>query len=279
MRKYIYGIVGLLVVANVVIWPHVVKEQVLEVTFFDVGQGDSIFIETPQGHQILIDGGPKNSNVAAKVAQKLPIGDTSLDLVVLTHPDADHVGGLPDVLKQYDVAHIIQTQVEHDTALFAVWQEAVAQEKAIVHYAESGQSIVWSPRLADEHITILYPQANIKVGSINESSIVAQLQYHNNTFLFTGDIPKRVEQELVASGIALKSDVLKVPHHGSKSSSSENFVAAVAPHIAVIQAGKENRYGHPHEEVLSRFGNIPVLRTDEISDIVIQTNGQELFIQ
>jgi len=271
MKRYILLVLLGLAFANWFLWGYVLEGNDLKVTFFNVGQGDAIFIETPQGHQILIDGGP-DRKVVEKVGKALPFWDKSLDLVILTHPDADHITGLVDVLEKYDVANVLWTGVEKDTNIFAAWERALGAEGARIVLARAGQKLFWSRDSANAFMEILYPDvpglANAK--AVNDTGIVSKLVFDNHSFLFTGDITKAVEQKLVSQGANLRSDVLKVPHHGSKYSSSEAFLAAVSPSTAVIEVGAKNSYGHPTEEALSRFGDIPVLRTDQKGDIVIK---------
>jgi|SRR3989344_2340532 len=272
MRRYILLALLGLAFANWVAWGYVLEGSHLKVTFFDVGQGDAIFIETPQGHQILIDGGPVRQLAAEKVGKALPFWDKSLDLVVLTHPDADHITGLVGALERYAIGNVLWTGVEADTNIFALWKAALEAEGARIALARVGQKVVWSEDSTSAFMEILYPDAFSIAGekATNDTGIVSKLVFGSHSFLFTGDITKAVEQKLVSQGINLRADILKVPHHGSKYSSSEAFLAAVSPVVAVIQVGAKNSYGHPTQEVLSRLGNIPVLRTDEKSDIVIE---------
>lgn len=272
MKRFGYAAIVALGFANMVVWPHVLVENILQVIFFDVGQGDAIYIETAQGHQVLIDGGPDNK-VVEKIGQALPFGDKSLDLVVLTHADADHITGLVGVLDAYDVENVLWTGVEHETHIFAAWKDALQKEGANIWLVQDPQAIRWSQN-PQERLDVLY--AADQAQEINDTSVITKLVFANTSFLFSGDISKIVEQELLQENIDVDADVLKVPHHGSKSSSSENFLAAVSPQIAVIQVGKDNRYGHPAAEVLSRLQNIPVLRNDQESDIMIQSNGTSI---
>ena len=275
------GIVGfILVVVNLVAWTEIAQGNVLRVTFFSVGQGDSIFIETAQGHQILIDGGP-NNKVVEKVSGELPFWDKTLDLVILTHPDADHITGLVSVLEQFEVENVLWTGVEKDTNIFASWTRALQAENANTMIARAKKKIVWSQD-PNTFMEIISPDEKTvqNAKAVNDTSIVVILQHGENSFLFPGDISQAVEQELVNLSVRINTSVLKVPHHGSKSSNSENFLEAVSPEVAVIQVGSKNRYGHPTEEVLERFANfgIPVLRTDINGDILIKSNGKSISV-
>lgn len=258
------------------------QPRFLQVTFFDVGQGDAIFIETPKRHQILIDGGP-DSGILEKLAKEMPFWDNTLDLMILTHPEKDHVSGLIEVLKRYKVENILWTGVIRDTSEYKAWLEAVRNEKAEVKIARSGQRILWESNSPD-FIDILYPLENLagrEFKDSNNTSVVARLVFGEQSFLFTGDAHKSVERELAEKEVSIDSDVLKVGHHGSKTSSSQEFIEKVSPEIAVISAAKNNSYGHPHQEVLDilkKYG-IKILRTDESGDIKIFSDGRDITIK
>ncbi len=269
-KKIVLYILCGLILSNIVafyaIWD-LGQSQDLEVIFFDVGQGDSIFIETEGRYQILIDGGP-DSTILEKLGREMPFYDRTLEMVVLTHPDHDHMAGLLEVLERYNVKYILWTGVIKDTSEFEKWQELIKKEGAEIIIAQSGQKI----ELGEAYLDILYPLENLEgkeSKSINNTSIVCRLVFEDNSFLFTGDIEKSVERELVSSNTDLDSDFLKVAHHGSKTSSCEEFIQSVSPETAVIQCGKDNSYGHPHKEVLEILEkyDITILRTDEQGDI------------
>jgi len=275
-KKSVLIILGILVGFNVLAWIGVfqLSQANLEVTFFDVGQGDSIFIETPSGHQILIDGGP-TSVVLEKLGKEMPFWDRTIDLVVLTHPEHDHYGGLLEVLKRYKVENILWTGVLRDTAEYEKWQKLIQEESVEIFIAQAGQQIEGG----ETSISILWPVESLdgqSVSNTNNTSIVARLVFGESSFLFTGDIYQSVERELLnLVKQRLESDVLKVGHHGSKTSSAEEFIEKVAPEIAVIQAGRDNSYGHPHEitlATLEKYG-INILRTDLDGDIKIISDG------
>ena len=269
-KKIVLYILCGLILSNIVafyaIWD-LGQSQDLEVIFFDVGQGDSIFIETEGRYQILIDGGP-DSTILEKLGREMPFYDRTLEMVVLTHPDHDHMAGLLEVLERYNVKYILWTGVIKDTSEFEKWQELIKKEGAEIIIAQSGQKI----ELGEAYLDILYPLENLEgkeSKSINNTSIVCRLVFEDNSFLFTGDIEKSVERELVSSNTDLDSDFLKVAHHGSKTSSCEEFIQSVSPETAVIQCGKDNSYGHPHKEVLEILEkyDITILRTNEQGDI------------
>lgn len=287
-KNFVLGLFILLVCLNILAWTGVFElssSRDLEVVFFDIGQGDAIFIETLRGHQILIDGGP-DINILEKLGREMPFFDRTIDLVILTHPEQDHIAGLIEVLERYRVEYILWTGVNRKTAEYERWREVIDKEEkegAIIKIAKSGQKIFCSaPESKDCYFEILYPFECLEgkeVKNANNTSIVARLVFKNNSFLFTGDIPKSVEAELIKEGANLDSDVLKVAHHGSKTSTIEDFIWKVSPEIAVIQAGRDNRYGFPHQEVLEilqKF-DIKILRTDKNGDVKIISDGSNLL--
>ncbi len=256
------------------------QSQYLKVIVHDIGQGDAIFIETPEKYQILIDGGPDNS-ILAKLGKDLPFYDRSLDLVILTHPHDDHVAGLIDVLKRYDVKQILYTGVSHTAPNYIEWLKIIRDKGIPFKIAQNGQIIKLS-ETAELHI--LYPFEDLtgkKVENLNNTSILCRLIYDSTSFLFTGDAEKEEEQDLIDHNIYLKSDVLKVGHHGSNTSSIENFLKAVSPEIGVISAGKDNRFGHPSDKALERLENngIKIYRTDKNGDIEIVSDGREIKVK
>jgi len=239
------------------------------VDFFDVGQGDAIFIETPQRYQILIDGGPDNV-VLEKLGERMLFWDRTIDLVILTHPEYDHMAGLIEVLKTYEVKNILWTGIVRDTAEYGEWKRLIGEEDARLIIAQKSLRI----HLDNSYIDVLAPFENLEgqeMKDSNNTSIVTRLVFGEKSFLFAGDIEKSMEKKLIESGAEIDSDVLKVAHHGSKTSSIPEFVEKVSPEVAVISVGKENKYGHPHEETLDTLGKygIDILRTDLNGDIKI----------
>lgn len=290
IKNFIFLIFGLLITLNILAWIAVFDlrgPQLLEVNFLDVGQGDSIFIETPLRNQILIDGGP-SSIILEKLGRKMPFWDRSIDLIILTHPEKDHLAGLIEVLKKYRVENILWTGVLRDTSEFQEWQKLIEEEKnkegAQIKIAKNPQKINLSTSEVNSYIEVLFPLESLEgkeMKDSNNSSIIAKLVFGENSFLFTGDIYKSAEKKLIDGGLDLNSDVLKVSHHGSKTSSGEEFLAAISPEIAVISVGKDNSYGHPHSETLETLAkyDIKVLRTDRDGDIKILCNSQSLKLK
>lgn len=283
-KKYLIFIFGILILANIFAVAEIIiirSKVPLLVNFFDVGQGDSSFIETATGHQILIDGGP--SSVVSKLANEMPFFDRTIDLVILTHPEKDHMFGLLEVLKRYKVDNILWTGVEKDSSEYEEWLSLIKQSGAKIEIAKAGERVVISdnPQI---FINILNPESDIsgnKFSELNNTSVVSLLSFGKNNFLFTGDINDKKESQLLTSGLIGKIDVLKVAHHGSKTSTSEEFLKVVLPKFAVISVGKNNDYGHPNSEVLERLNKfgIQVFRTDNDGDIKITSDGSNLKLQ
>ncbi len=248
----------------------------LQVYFLDVGQGDAIFIQTPDGVQVLIDGGP-DARVLEELSTVMPLFDKSIDMVVGTHPDKDHIAGLIDVLGRYSVATVLRTENSSDTRVFEAYQKAVAQEGADVVYARAGQVFVLG---ASTTLSVLYPVSDASQMESNASSIVLQLRYGNSTVLLTGDAPKRIEKYLtLTQGEDLQSQVVKIGHHGSRTSSDKSFLDMVDPTYAVISAGKNNRYGHPHAEVVDLLSSRRVFtyNTAEVARVEFVSDGTSIW--
>lgn len=275
----IFALLFLLILANIFVWQFIFSlDGNLKVVFFDIGQGDSAFIETPQGHQILVDGGPDN-RVLTKLGKAMPFWDKTIDLIISTHSDYDHLSGLVKVLQRYQVENIIWNGKESTSKTFADWQKALALEKAKVFLGAKGLTV----KAGQAMFSTLWPLENSSgqsFGENNDLSVVLRLDYGLNKFLFTGDVTTKSEKMLISEQEQeIKADVLKVAHHGSKYSSSLEFLTAVSPQMAVISCGANNTYGHPSKEVLSNLQEfaINVLRTDQMGDIKISSNGQNLI--
>ena len=263
-KKYLF--IFSLILINILLYIFSFSSPDLRVIFFDVGQGDSIFIETPNKHQILIDGGPSSSNIANKLSSFMPFWDKTIDLIVLTHLESDHVSGLFEILDNYIVENILWSGEYKESEKSKIWKEMIEKENANIYISNSLDQIIMN----DVHLKIIKTDGEIT--NTNDSSVITKLLYRDNSFLFTGDISSKIEKEIIIQDI--QSDIIKIPHHGSKYSSSEEFIKKVSPLLAVIQVGK-NSYGHPTDEVLTRLSNfgIKVLRNDLDGDIQIVSNG------
>ncbi len=284
-QKIGLGIIAAFLLLNIFAWkevfilagPHYLKVEVL-----DINQGDAIFIETPAMRHIIIDGGP-DSSVLEKLQSRLPFWQRRLDMIVLTHPDLDHVMGLLHILQKYQVDYIVWTGMVRDGAHYEKWIELTQTQKAKGSHmviAKAGDKI----KSGGAELAILHPFESLAgqfFKETNDTGIVARLQYGSKSFLFTADVSSKLEQKLIDAKAGLASDVLKVGHHGSKYSSSEVFLQAVNPSMAAISVGAKNTYGHPTAEVLQRLANfgINVLRTDVDGDITFLSDGQHIQIK
>ncbi len=267
--KIPYLILVTLLLAAGFVWSRVLGQDFsdkVRIDFLDVGQGSAILVEAPNSNQVLIDGGPSDA-VLAKLGENLPLGDRQIELVILTHPDSDHLSGLIEVLKRYEVGRILESGIADNSAEYQVWNDLIAEKKIPVIFAQAGQTVKVADNLA---IKILYPLAKINgqdFKNTNATSLVGKIIYGQNSVLFTGDAEEQTEQPLLLIGADLKADILVVGHHGSKTSTSAEFLATVAPQIAVIQVGLKNKYGHPTPEVLARLKGVNIFRTDLDKDV------------
>jgi len=242
---YLIGMVTCIALYFGLHWP----DHKLHVYFLDVGQGDSIFIETPNGKQMLVDGGAGNK-IIYELAEVMPFFDRTIDVVVLTHPDKDHVGGLIEVLGRYKIGQVIITGVESGSGDYVEFLRRSTNSKIVYE----NDKIDFD--LDGVFVDFLYPFDSLfgdKIQKMNDSSIVMKLKYKNVNILLTGDLEIEGEKELLDAGVDLKADILKVGHHGSKTSSSMDFLKAVNPSVAIIQCGKNNSYGHPYAGVLDNL--------------------------
>lgn len=255
------------------------SEALLTVAFLNVGQGDAIFIESPVGTQMLIDGGP-DASILRELGNVMGFSDRSIDVVLGTHSDTDHIGGLSYVLKRYDVAHIFHSGVSSDTPAYEAFKDAFRTSGGLV-YVTMRDTIV--DLGSGAYVRVIFPDRRLSENTeANLSSAVVEVVYGDMKFLLTGDAPKSIEAYIVhLEGSALASEVFKVGHHGSNTSSADAFVAAVHPVYAVISAGKDNRYGHPHKEVLDRLGeeHVTVVGTYDRGTIIFETDGKELWLK
>lgn len=258
------------------------NDGLLKVYFLDVGQGDSEFIQAPDGNQILIDGGP-GAKVLQELGKIMPFYDHSIDVVILTHPHADHVDGLIEVFKKYQVSKIIENNINFQSADYEEWNRI--KNKAEVIQARAGQIMDLGDGIK---LSILYPYKSgsaIAIGSSNSSKahdymLVSRLDYGAESMIFTGDMEAKVEDELIRKDVQLNARFLKVGHHGSKTSTSEEFLKAVNPKVAFIEVGAKNVYNLPSTAVLQRLENngIKYYRTDIDGTVELLLDGQSYKI-
>lgn len=253
----------------------------LSVRFLETTHGESIFIETPNGNRVLIDGGGDAKEIADTLTRMLPLTNRSINVVMLTHSDADHVGGLPDVIRRFSVDTIMHSGLNSSSEVFTNWLQAIENHDDI-NVAQPSTIIGLDKGVYLEVISSGCPAASLSCSNDNNASVVTRLRFGDVSFLLTGDIERSAEAMLASSVSNLHATVLKAPHHGSNTSSTEAFIDAVAPAVAVIAVGSENRYGHPHPEVLGRLNNAVgeerVFRTDTMGTVEFRTDGQRLWM-
>ncbi|MFH1427746.1 MAG: MBL fold metallo-hydrolase [Patescibacteria group bacterium] len=261
----------------------------LKVNYLDVGQGDSVLIQTPYDQNILIDGGDTDSKVLQQLPKFMPFWDRTIDLMIVSHPHDDHVGGLVKVVQRYKVKKILYTGVVHNSPAYLAWLSAVRDKNIEVVIIDRPQVIALGENL---YFDILYPfesLLNQEVDNLNNSSIIAKLIYKNNSFLFTGDAEYEIEKELLNREPPLplgEGDggegvgVFLAGHHGSITSNSEEFLEAVAPEYAIIQVGEDNDFGHPSLRVLKRFERLGIkyYRNDLNGWVQVVSNGEDMEV-
>ncbi|HUM58921.1 MAG TPA: ComEC/Rec2 family competence protein [Bacillota bacterium] len=245
----------------------------MKVHFLDVGQGDSILIQFPDGRNMLVDAGG-NDDASTVVNYLKKTGVKRLDYLIGTHPHEDHIGSLDTVINSFQIGEVFMPKVTHTTRTFQDVLEAIDRKGLQINPARAGVTIMEDGMLAAR---ILAPCGE-KYDELNDYSAVIMLTCGEVSFLLTGDAEALSEKEILASGASIKADVLKVGHHGSSSSTSAAFLKAVGPRYAVISVGAENDYGHPHQATLDRLKkqNVEVIRTDKQGTIIFTTDGKEL---
>lgn len=251
-----------------------VSNHNLRFHFIDVGQGDSSLIITPKGKTILIDAGDE-AHAKKVVSYVREQGIEKLDLVIATHPDADHIGGMDKVIKNFDIDVFAMPDVSAKTNQYKQIQRELKAKKMKTTRLYQGDEVQIDDSLDFE---ILSPVKGKKYDDTNEYSIVAKIVYKDTSFILMGDATMENEVDIINNVPDIDIDVLKLGHHGSSTSSSDYFITKTSPKIAIISCGKNNKYGHPHQEVmrvLKKHGVTPY-RTDEMGDIVITSDGKEI---
>ena len=244
----------------------------LRLSVLDVGQGDSILIQTPLQQTILIDGGPAE-NVLPRLGQELPYFQHSIDLVVVTHPDSDHITGLVSVLQRYRVGGVLMTGVVHDSAVYAALLQEIHDIHVPVYIADSTQNFDFGDGVELDTLFPVESLAGENPKSTNATSIVARLRYGRTSAMLTGDAEFATEYALLRTTDNLKSEVLKLGHHGSKYSTGAAWVAAVQPEMSIVSAGAKNRYGHPTAEALDHVQDSKIYETEEVGTVHLVSDG------
>jgi competence protein ComEC len=277
-----WAILPLLVIA-ILVWTatFTMPDNNLRVSFLDVGQGDAILIQKGN-QQILIDGGPSPQAISLELGEQMPFWDRTIDLVILTHPSADHVTGLVEVLNRYEVRQVLYPDLDFQSGIYDEWLSLIEEKNIPCTLAQAGQQI----SLAGVVIEVLNPQTPPLAGTqsdIDNNGIVLHVSLNEVTFLLTADTMREAELELIARRANLSSTVLKVGHHGSSTSTTPQLLAVVNPRLAVISVGEDNPHGHPTDDIMERLaqalGEENIYRTDEDGTIVFTTDGDRLWVR
>lgn len=265
------------------IWQFVIRDEkqegLLKIAFIDVGQGDSIYLEGPAGFQALIDGGPLDGPIISELGELMPFGDRSIDLIIVTNPDQDHFGGFLHVLDNYEVSKVVEPGTRTTNPLYGEFKETASSKKIDILVPKGGEVFDLG---GGAKLEIIFPDRDVSNFSRNDGSIVTRLDYGSTSVMFTGDTTKIIEEYLVAKyKNKLDSDVLKVAHHGSRTSTSKNFVETVSPEYAVISNGSDNSYGHPHKETLDTLNGfrIKIFRIDESGTAKVFSDGSKIYLE
>ncbi|HLF04948.1 MAG TPA: ComEC/Rec2 family competence protein [Dehalococcoidia bacterium] len=291
-RRWPLAFLGLalpLTVVGALLWARVLNapDGNLHVYFFDVGQGDSTLVVTPGGRQVLVDGGPASESATRALSGPLSPWDRSLDLVVLTHLDADHAQGLLEVLERQDVGVVLVGGEDPDSSLFPQWRAVLSRRETPTVPVSAGYRVTLEEGLYGVYLEVLNPPAQPFQGTgsdRNNNGVVLRLVYGDTSFLLAADIEAAAEGRLARfNPQGLASQVLKVAHHGSQTSTTDPFLRAVDPALAVISVGESNRYGHPHPQVVSRLqsqvGEARLVRTDRQGTIEVISDGRSLWFK
>jgi competence protein ComEC len=276
-------VLPLLIVA-ILVWAVALTspDDKLHVTFLDVGQGDAILIQAPSGKDILIDGGPDFQKINLELSEKLPFWDRTIDLVVCTQPQADHITGLVEVIQRYKVKQVLEPGLSYNSSIYQEWLNVVENKRMEHNIARAGQEIDLGSGIKME---VLNPPEGLfeeTSHDVDNNGVVLRLTWGKFSFLFTADIREEAEFNLIGQRANLKSTVLKIAHHGSSTSTSQQFLAAVDPEVTVICVGADNPFGHPSpdvmERLIDRLGEDNVYRTDKDGTIEFITDGERLWV-
>lgn len=279
--KILLGLIVVFVCLNALVWYLIASQNagVLTVAFLNVGQGDAIFIEAPNGNQVLIDAG-EGERVLESLAHHMSFFDRSIDMLIITHPHRDHLGGMFSVLTRYRVGMALTSGNESSSSLEDLFHRRLKEQGITYRKSELGMVIDLGGGVVFE---IIAPFAkDVKSLDPNTASVVGKLSYGKISFLLTGDAPKKIERYLVFRyGQLLSSDILKAGHHGSDTSSGALLLSAVDPKFTVVSAGIPNNYGHPNPQTIARIlqSDSKILHTVKQDGVVFQSDGIHLVVK
>ena len=276
-KKYgLFFFTFLLLVATICLFYQEFKNSRKELTFamLDIGQGDALFIESPTGTQILVDGGPPRK-ILSQLSRVMSPFDRTIDSIIITNPDQDHIGGVLDVLKVYKVDKIFEPGTYNDSKIYQNLKAEIKNKNIPNILVKAGMKLDIG---GGAFIDILFPDRDVSLWDSNDGSVVAKITYGETSVMLTGDATSETEKIILGEypKTALTSTVLKVGHHGSRTSTSASFVQAVAPTYALISNGKDNTYGHPHQDTLDTLTSFgaKIFRTDLLGTIIMKSDGE-----
>ncbi|HEX7455964.1 MAG TPA: MBL fold metallo-hydrolase [Candidatus Nanoarchaeia archaeon] len=262
------------IIGNILIWSFLfsLPDGNLHLKIYDVGQGDAIFLRTPGGYKVLIDGGPNNT-ILDYLGEELPFYSKKIDLLILTHPQSDHLTGLVEVVKRYQIDNLWISGTSNKTRLFSEWQELLQKRNIPTTVVKQRDLMVFPDKT---QISVMWPKSALLVSDINAYSVVVLVSYGNFDALLTGDADKQVQPYTSDSGHV---EVFKVPHHGSKNSVDLNYLQTISPDVSVISVGSKNSYGHPSPGVVNLLENLgsKVYRTDKNGTTEIVSDGKSWY--
>jgi len=280
---------GILIILLIAVWSAVFQktDSNLHLYFLNVGQGDSIYVRLGHNYDLLIDGGPDKS-VLSELGEIMPFYDRKINLIILTHPHADHIRGLIEVLKRYQVNEVWLTDAVHNSPEYLEFLKTIKEKQIFTKIVKNGDKKILSPEKNKEQaiIKIFWPMQSYRnqdVDNLNNTSIVLRLIYGDFSALLTGDAETEAQIKILLNHKKedLKSDILKVPHQGSRDAYYEKFVEAVSPKAVVISVGRNNKFGHPHQEVINSYQQkgIDIFRTDQNGRVEIISDSQKYWIK
>lgn len=281
MKRIMKMMVGFVVAGSILLWFCIgsLGDGLLHIFYLNIGQGDAILVRTPSMEYVLIDGGPDDT-VLQELSQVMPFYARTIDLMILSHPHADHMDGLIEVLERYEVRQVMITGVSYGYAGYEKFFQTI-RERGVPMIFMNGQG---DYRLGGVTLDVLYPFGSLAgrhFENVNNSSISLRLLYGERRFYFSGDLEVEGEEELVEAGLDLRADVFKAGHHGSRTSSTEPLLDMVEPEWAVISCGVDNPFGHPHAETIRHLQErgVTVFRTDLDGRVEVVSDGAAITIQ
>ncbi|MES2059445.1 MAG: hypothetical protein V4438_00255 [Patescibacteria group bacterium] len=248
---------------------------VLQISFLNIGQGDAIYIEAPNGVQFIVDGGPANGRLLSELGAVMPYYDRTIDGIMVTNPDSDHYAGFLDVLPRYKIGEDFEPGTVSPTPTYALFEKTISEDGVPRIIAKKGMRITLD-KDDGVYIDVLFPDRDVSTWTTNDGSIVAKLVYGDTSVMLQGDSPQKIEKYLIAEGNDVHAQILKLGHHSSRTATAPEYVAAVSPLYAVASLGKNNRYGFPHQETIDTLSaaHVPFLRTDLEGRITFISDGK-----